>query len=165
MFVGFLLLIGVAGALLLVVAADRVLKARARGRRLRKMSDRLGAATARIEEEHEQRQARDEASQALTSYIPAIQRPPLELPGVPPRVAARRRGAGERETRREREARRDHDARHAGRRTPHGGAARSASRPEPAVPALPAVPSDHAGQPGQAGGLGSREPGMTRPDS
>jgi hypothetical protein len=44
------------------------------------MSDRLAAATARAEEQQEQRQAADQASAALTSVMPAINRPPLTVP-------------------------------------------------------------------------------------
>lgn len=78
-----------AGAVLVLYAADRVVKARAQVRRLRTMSDRLAAATARADERQEQRQATAQASAALTSVMPAIKRPPLTLPGVPPHGAAR----------------------------------------------------------------------------
>ena len=56
------------------------MKARAQVRRLRTMTDRLTAATARADEEQEQRQAADQASAALTSVMPAIKRPPLSAP-------------------------------------------------------------------------------------
>jgi hypothetical protein len=127
MLVGFLVLIGIVSALLLVAAADRLLKARARGRRLRVMSDRLDAATARMTTEHQQRQDRDQASQALTSYIPAIQRPPQELPDFP-------RAAGTRRGRLDRAARRDHDARRAARREHPGRPARAGTQPGSRAP-------------------------------
>lgn len=79
-----LLIAGVAGAVLVLYAADLVLRARARARRRREMSDRLAAAAARGEQQHERRRAAAQASKALTSVIPAIRRPPLSLPGVPP---------------------------------------------------------------------------------
>lgn len=78
--------------LLVLYAADRILKARAQVRRLRTMSDRLAAAAARAEEQQEQRQAAAQASAALTTFIPAIKRPPLTLPGVPHRTARQRAG-------------------------------------------------------------------------
>jgi hypothetical protein len=77
-----LLLLGIVGALLVLYAGERVLKARARVRRRRVMGVRLAAATARAEEQHEQREAAVQASAELTSFMPAIQRPPLTLPGV-----------------------------------------------------------------------------------
>jgi hypothetical protein len=74
---------GFVGAVLVLYAVDRILKARAQARRLRRMSERLAAAAARSEEQQEQRQAAAHASAALTSVMPAIQRPPLSLPGLP----------------------------------------------------------------------------------
>jgi len=82
-----LLIAGFAGAVVAGWAVDLVLRARARGRRLRVMSERLAAATARAEEQHQRRQATAHASRELTSVIPAIKRPPLSVPGVPPRGA------------------------------------------------------------------------------
>jgi hypothetical protein len=73
---------GVIGVVLGLYAADRIVKARAQVRRLRSMSDRLAAATARAEEQHEQRQAAERASEELTSVLPAIKRPPLSVPGM-----------------------------------------------------------------------------------
>lgn len=69
-----LLVLGVIVACLLY-AADRIVKARVQARRLRAMSERLAAATARAEEQHEERQTEAAASAALTSYLPAINRP------------------------------------------------------------------------------------------
>jgi type II secretory pathway pseudopilin PulG len=80
-----LLIAGIAAAIVAGWAADLVLRARARARRLRVMSERLAAATARAEEQHQRRQAAAHASKELTSLIPAIKRPPLSVPGVPPR--------------------------------------------------------------------------------
>jgi hypothetical protein len=79
-----LLIAGFAGAVVAGWAVDLVLRARARGRRLRVMSERLAAATARAEEQHQRRQATAHASRELTSVIPAIKRPPLSVPGMPP---------------------------------------------------------------------------------
>ena len=84
------LVFGILAALFLCYAADRVLQARVRARRLRRMTERLAAATARAEEQQVARAAEAEASAALTSVLPAIKRPTLTLPeppggrGVPP---------------------------------------------------------------------------------
>jgi hypothetical protein len=83
-YVVVLLIAGFAGVIVAGWAADLVLRARARGRRLRAMSERLAAATARAEEHHRRRQAAAHASRELTSVIPAIKRPPLSGPGMPP---------------------------------------------------------------------------------
>jgi hypothetical protein len=123
---------GVVGAVLVLYAADRVLKARAQVRRLRSMSDRLAAATARAEEQEEQRQVAAHASQALTSVLPAIKRPPLSVPGMRSHGAARwgtdgaaRRGSGH-----DRPGQHDHAAGHPGKRPSHTGehAAQSTDR-------------------------------------
>jgi hypothetical protein len=82
-----LLIAGFAAAIVTGWAVDLMLRARARGRRLRVMGERLAAATARAEEQHQRRQATAHASRELTSVIPAIKRPPLSVPGVPPRGA------------------------------------------------------------------------------
>jgi hypothetical protein len=87
---------GFLGVLVVLYAADRIVKARAQVRRLRSMSDRLAAATARAEERHQQRQAAERASQELTSVLPAIKRPPLTVPGMGPHSTARRRTGRER---------------------------------------------------------------------
>jgi hypothetical protein len=63
-------------------AADRIIKAQARARRLRTMSERLTAATARADKQHERQQEVTEASAELTSLMPAINRP-LTLPDDP----------------------------------------------------------------------------------
>lgn len=77
-----LLVLGVVAALFVLYAADRVVKARVRGRRLRRMSERLAAATVRAERQQERKEAAAQASAALTSVIPAINhRPPVTLPG------------------------------------------------------------------------------------
>lgn len=75
-----LLVLGVLAAVFLCYVADRVVKARVRARRLRRMSERLAAAAARAEEQQAARQAEVAASAALTSVLPAINRPPLTLP-------------------------------------------------------------------------------------
>jgi hypothetical protein len=90
-----LVIAGFVGTVLAAYATDRVLKARSQTRRLRAMRDRLTAATARADEQQGQRQAAAQASAALTSVMPAIERPPLTLPGVPTQGAARPRAGGE----------------------------------------------------------------------
>jgi Flp pilus assembly protein TadB len=123
-------LIGIICVALALYAADRLVKARARARRRRSMSDRLDAATVRVEEQIEQRQAAEQAGQALTSFMPAIQRPPSELPAISPRGAARPRTAKERAAHRDPAkhdaakndaAKHDHESEHGGRRTPRSG--------------------------------------------
>jgi type II secretory pathway pseudopilin PulG len=79
--VAALLIIGFVGAVLVLYVADRLVKARRQTRRLHRMSDRLDAATARADEKQEQRQAADQASAELTSFMPAIKQPPLTVPG------------------------------------------------------------------------------------
>jgi hypothetical protein len=110
-----LFIVGLIGAVLVLYAADRILKARAQARRLRTMHDRLAAAAARSEEQQEQRQAAAQASAALTSVIPAIKRPPLTLPGVPSHRAAQR-GTGH-----ERTGQQDRGSAHPGRRPSRTG--------------------------------------------
>jgi hypothetical protein len=78
----FLLIAAVVAAMILLYVTDRVLKALARGRRYRLMGERLNAAAARSEAEHEQRETAAAVSTELTSVMPAINRPPLTLPGV-----------------------------------------------------------------------------------
>jgi len=72
-----LLIAGSVGTAVVLYGVDRAIKVRARARRRREMSDRLDAATARADEQQEQRQAVEQASAALTSVMPAINRPPL----------------------------------------------------------------------------------------
>jgi hypothetical protein len=86
-----LLIVGFVGAVLVLYAADRVLKARAQTRRLRAMSSRLDAATARADEQQEHRQVAAQASAALTSFMPAIKQPPLTVPDAAHRGAKRPR--------------------------------------------------------------------------
>ena len=90
-----LLLAGFAGVLLAAFAADRIIKALARARRRRTMQARLAAAAVRAEEQQRRHQASVRNSKALTSVIPAIQRPPLTIPGISPRSAARPRNRSE----------------------------------------------------------------------
>jgi hypothetical protein len=120
----------VAGGFIIVVlvlyTVDRIVKARTQVRRLRSMSERLAAATARAGEQHEQRQAAERASDELTSVLPAIQRPPLTVPGMRPHGAARpRTGGGP-------PGQQDRRAAHPGRRPSGTGehAARPAGRPQ-----------------------------------
>ena len=77
-----LLIAGIVGAVPVLYGADRIIKARAQARRLRTMSERLAAATARADEQQEKRQEAANFSAALTSLMPAIKRPPLTLPGT-----------------------------------------------------------------------------------
>src|ERR1035438_4966757 len=82
-FMSHLLVLGiVAAAALLLLGADRVIKARSRARHLQAMSERLSAATARVDRQQEKRHAEEKKGAALTSVMPAIKRPPLSLPGV-----------------------------------------------------------------------------------
>jgi hypothetical protein len=71
-----LLVLIFAGVVVAAYAADRVWKARTQIRRLRKMNDRLAAASARAHRQHEQFAAREQAS--------------AELPGVPASGQGRR---------------------------------------------------------------------------
>jgi len=80
-----LLLVGVLVLVIALYLAERFLKARAQARRLHDMNDRLGAVTARVDEQQAQKRARAQAREALTNVMPAINRPPLGLPGVPAR--------------------------------------------------------------------------------
>jgi hypothetical protein len=122
-------LIGIICVVLALYGADRLVKARARARRRQSMSDRLEAATVRVEEQIEQRQAAEQAGQALTSFMPAIQRPPSDLPDLAAHGPARPRTARERAAQRAAAthdaahdaAKRDHESEHGGRRAPRSG--------------------------------------------
>lgn len=76
-----LLILGVIAVMFLLYAVDRTVKARVRARRLRMMTERLAAAVVRAEEQEAERQAEVAASGALTSFMPAINRPVLPIPG------------------------------------------------------------------------------------
>ncbi len=78
----FLLISAVLAAVILLYITDRAIKACARVRRYRAMSDRLDAAAARTEVQQGRRKRSEAAGAALTSVIPAINWPPLALPGV-----------------------------------------------------------------------------------
>jgi hypothetical protein len=125
-----LLLIGILCVALALYGADRLVKARARARRRRMMTDRLEAATVRVEEQIEHRHAEEQAGQALTSFMPAIQRPPSDLPGMPPpgpaqprtaKESAVRHDAARHDAAKDDAAKHDHDLGHAGRRAPRSG--------------------------------------------
>jgi hypothetical protein len=75
--------------LVLLYLAERVVKARARARRLQSAGDRLVAAAARVDQQQEEQRAQARDSAALTSVMPAIKRPPLSLPGVAAKGGAR----------------------------------------------------------------------------
>jgi hypothetical protein len=75
-----LLIVVVVVAVPVLYAADRIIKARAQSRRVRTMSERLTAVTARADKQHERQQEVAKASADLTSLMPAISRPPLTLP-------------------------------------------------------------------------------------
>jgi Sec-independent protein translocase protein TatA len=81
----------VAGVLLVLFAADRLVKARVRARWKRQMRSRLAEASARADEQQLRHQAASQASKAMTSLMPAISHPPLSPPGGPPK----RRGSTE----------------------------------------------------------------------
>jgi hypothetical protein len=87
-FVAALLIVGFVIVALALYGLDRAIKARTQVRRLRTMTDRLDAATVRADKQHEKREAAAQASAALTSVMPAIERPPLTLPGTPSHEAA-----------------------------------------------------------------------------
>jgi hypothetical protein len=93
-FVSALLIVGVVIAVPVLYAADRIMKARAQARRKAEMGERLAAAAAKGERQHQRQEQAAEASAALTSVIPAINRPPLPAPSepapVPPRDSASR---------------------------------------------------------------------------
>jgi hypothetical protein len=76
-----LLFLAATAVVILLYLADRAVKARVRARRLRRMTRRLDAAVARSEQQQARRQAADAASAELTTYLPAINRSPLTLPG------------------------------------------------------------------------------------
>ena len=76
-----LLLLAATAVIFLLHLADRAVKARIRARRLHRMTRRLAAAATRSEQQQAQRQAADAASAELTTYLPAINRSPLTLPG------------------------------------------------------------------------------------
>jgi hypothetical protein len=128
----FLLIAAMVAAMILLYATDRILKALARVRRYRVMSERLDAVAARSEVQQEQRKTAAAASTALTSVMPAINRPPLTLPGLtkPPQRGTPSCPAhgGDRPAHGDRQA-------HGGDRQAHGGEAtarprsRAAERP------------------------------------
>lgn len=121
-----LVIAGFVGTALALYAADRVLKAWKQARHVDAMRDRLAAATVRADEQQARRQAANEASAALTSVMPAIERPPLTLPGTPPGGSGRPRAACERG------GQEDHRSAHPGaprRRAPHSGPHTTAARP------------------------------------
>jgi hypothetical protein len=133
----FLLIAAAVAAMILLYATDRVLKAFARVRRYRVMSERLDAAAARSEVQQEQRKTAAAARTALTSVMPAINRPPLTLPGM---TKQPRRGtpscpaqSGDRQA-------------HGGDRQAHGGEA--TARPRPRSAERPSRPG-HATRPRQ----------------
>ena len=79
-----LLIVGVVVTVILLYLADRAIKARAQGRRLQELNQRLDVAAARVDEQQAERRAEARASDALTNVMPAIERPPLSLPGLAP---------------------------------------------------------------------------------
>ncbi|HEY3955271.1 MAG TPA: hypothetical protein VGM53_18025 [Streptosporangiaceae bacterium] len=105
----------VAGVLLVLLAADRLVKARVRARWRRQMTSRLAEVTVRADDQQQRRVAAAQASKALTSVMPAIKRPPLGPPGGPPNGSPKRRGGNE------------HTGPHAARGSTHPGGRASAS--------------------------------------
>jgi type II secretory pathway pseudopilin PulG len=133
----FLLIAAMIVAMILLYVTDRVLKARARARRYRAMSERLDAAAARTDMQQEQRKTAAAVSAALTSVMPAINRPPLTLPGVTKQQRAT--PACEAKPGREATGPRDHrpahpgdKQAHAGDKQAHAGEETAHSRPRPA---------------------------------
>jgi type II secretory pathway pseudopilin PulG len=94
-----LLIVGVVVVVIALYLAERFLKARAQARRLEEMNERLGAVTARVDEQQAEKRAASRASAELTNVMPAINRPPLSLPGVPPHGKARAKPSRERPAR------------------------------------------------------------------
>jgi Tfp pilus assembly protein PilX len=70
-----LVVLGVLAVAFLLYAADRLVKALVRARRLRRISERLAAAAVRAEQQQAKREAAAAASAALTSVVPAIKHP------------------------------------------------------------------------------------------
>jgi hypothetical protein len=126
----FLLIAAMIAAMILLYVTDRVLKARARARRYRAMSERLDAAAARTDMQQEQRKTAAAASAALTSVMPAINRPPLTLPGVTRQQRAT--PACEAKPGREATGPRDHRPARHGDKQAHAGEETAHSRPRPA---------------------------------
>ncbi|HEY2126482.1 MAG TPA: hypothetical protein VGH77_04780 [Streptosporangiaceae bacterium] len=117
-----LLIVGVVVAVIALYLAERFIKARAQARRRQEMNDRLTAATARVDEQQAEERAEVKASAELTNVMPAINRPPLGLPGMAAHGPARPTPSCERPARRgartgERSSSGDH------------GAARASERP------------------------------------
>jgi hypothetical protein len=136
----FLLIAAAVAAMILLYATDRILKALGRVRRYRVMSERLDAAAARSEVQQEQRKTAAAASTALTSVMPAINLPPLTLPGLikPPRrgtPSCPAHGG-------DRQAHGDWQA-HGGDRQAHGGEA--TARPQPQSAGRPSRPGHATG--------------------
>jgi type II secretory pathway pseudopilin PulG len=123
-----LLIVGIVVAVIALYLADRFVKARAQTRRLREMNDRLAAATARVDDQQAEKRAEVKASAELTNVMPAINRPPLSLPGVAAHGPARPKPSRERPPHRgARTGERSHSGDH-GRSGDHG-AARAGERP------------------------------------
>jgi hypothetical protein len=139
----FLLIAALAAAMILLYVLDRILKAFARARRYRAMSERLDATTAKTEAQQEQRKAAAAQSAALTSVMPAINLPPLTLPGLtgqPPRAVPGRKAKPGDEPKPRREP------------VP-GREASTGSGEHPAGTVHPrALSADRSGRPGRAGG-------------
>jgi hypothetical protein len=76
----------VLGVILVIAAyaADRLIKARTQNRRLRRMNERLTAATVKTERQQAQRQASAAAGAAMTSVMPAIKKPVVKNPALTP---------------------------------------------------------------------------------
>ena len=142
----FLLIAAMIAAMILLYATDRVLKARVRARRYRAMSERLDAAAARTDKQQEQRKTAATASAALTSVMPAINRPPLTLPGV---TRQQQHATPDCEAKPGREATgpRDHRPARPGDKQAHAGDGTAYPRP---------LPAERSGRPGHS--TGPRQP-------
>src|SRR5713101_729386 len=148
----FLLIAAMIAAMTRLSVTDRVLKVRARARRYRAMSERLDAATARTDIQQEQRKTAAAASAALTSVMPAINRPPLTLPGVAKQQRAT--PACEAKPGREATGARDHRRGHPGDKQAHAGDKQAHADEETAY-SRPR-PAERSGRAGHA--TGPRQP-------
>jgi hypothetical protein len=132
-----LLVLGVVSAVIVLYVGERLLKARARIRRRQMMSERLDAAARRAERHQQKKQAVTKASEALTSYLPAINQPPLSVPGTDRESSAEQSDTGQSGTP---QPAREHTGPqrrlHLGRRGPRSGEhpVRSRTGPHAAVP-------------------------------
>lgn len=77
-----LIIVGIIGVICLLYVGERVIKARGQARHREHMASRLAAAAARAEEKETKRRLSAAAGAALTSVMPAINRPRDTMEGV-----------------------------------------------------------------------------------